>query len=180
MTFSASYDRVTKTISALVCLFLLAVIAATHSLIFCVLAVVLILVSYAYSPRGYVIGDRSILVQRLAGRPRIALDDVREVRRAAPDDSSGAIRLFGSGGLFGYYGLFSSAKLGKFTAYVTNRNNKVLIVSGIKNSALQPGRRGRISQRDSRFRAGSQRPNTKLGERGKIESLCVTSSPSRS
>jgi Bacterial PH domain len=138
VTFSASYDRVTKSISALVCLFLLAVMAATHSLVFCVLAVLLILVSYAYSPRGYVIADRSIAVQRLAGRPRIALDDVRELRRATPDDSSGAIRLWGSGGLFGYYGLFSSAKLGKFTAYVINRNNKVLVVSGSKTVLFSP------------------------------------------
>jgi hypothetical protein len=138
MTFSASYDRVTKTISTLVCLFLLAIIAATHSFIFCVLAVVLILVSYAHSPRGYVIADRSILVQRLAGRPRIALEDAREVRRATPDDSSGAIRLFGSGGLFGYYGLFTSAKLGKFTAYVTNRNNRVVVITGSKTALFSP------------------------------------------
>jgi Bacterial PH domain len=138
MSFSASYDRVTKTISTLVCLFLLAIVAASHSFIFCVLAVVLVLVSYAYSPRGYVIADRSIVVRRLAGRPRIALDDAREVRRATPDDSSGAIRLFGSGGLFGYYGLFSSAKLGKFTAYVTNRNNKVLVVTGSRTVLFSP------------------------------------------
>jgi hypothetical protein len=138
MTFSASYDRVTKTISTLVCLFLLAVIAATHSFIFCVLAVVLILVSYAYSPRGYVITDRSILVQRLAGRPRIELDEVREVRRATPDDFRRSIRLRGSSGLFGYYGLFRSPKLGKFTAYVTNRNNRVLVITGSKTALFSP------------------------------------------
>jgi hypothetical protein len=138
VTFSASYDHVTKIISSLVCLFLLAIIAATHSLIFFVLTLLLILGSYAYSPRGYVIADRSIVVRRLAGRPRIALDDVRELRQATLDDSSGAIRLWGSGGLFGYYGLFSSVKLGKFTAYVTNRNNKVLVVSGSKTVLFSP------------------------------------------
>jgi hypothetical protein len=98
VTFSASYDRSTKIISALVCLFLVAVIADTRSLVFASIAVLLILVSYAYSPRGYVITERSILVQRLAGQPRIALDEVREARRATPDDLRRPRRLRGSGG----------------------------------------------------------------------------------
>jgi Bacterial PH domain len=138
MTFPASYDRATKIISALVCLFLLAVIVYTRSPVFSLIAVLLILVSFAYSPRGYVITDRSILVQRWAGRPRIALDDVREVRRATPDDFRRSIRLRGSGGLFGYYGLFSSAKLGRFKAYVTNKNNRVIVITGSKTALFSP------------------------------------------
>jgi hypothetical protein len=138
MTFSASYDRATKISSALVCLFLLAVIAFTHSLVFSAIAVLLILVSYAYSPRGYVLADRSISVERLAGEARIPLDDVREVRRATPDDLRRSIRLRGSGGLFGYYGLLSSPKLGKFKAYVTNRKNRVLVITGSKTALFSP------------------------------------------
>jgi Bacterial PH domain len=138
MTFSASYERAAKIISALVCLFFLAVIVETHSSLFSIIALLLILVSYAYSPRGYVITDRSILVQRLAGQPRIALDHVREVRRATPDDFRRSIRLRGSSGLFGYYGLFRSPKLGKFTAYVTNRNNRVVVITGSKTALFSP------------------------------------------
>jgi len=138
MPFSASYDRATKIISALVCLFLLAVIAYTRSPVFSLIALLLILVSYVYSPRGYTITDRSILVRRLAGQARIALDDIREVRRATPDDFRAAIRLWGSGGLFGYYGLFSSAKLGKSTWYVTHKNNRVLVITGSKTALFSP------------------------------------------
>jgi Bacterial PH domain len=138
MTFSASYDRATKIVSTLVCLFLLAAIAETHSLVFSAIALLLILVSYAYSPRGYILADRSISVQRLAGQARIALDDVREVRRATPDDLRRSIRLRGSGGLFGYYGLLSSPKLGKFTGYVTNKNNRVLVITGSKTALFSP------------------------------------------
>jgi hypothetical protein len=138
MTFSASYDGATKIISALVCLFILALIVVTHNLFTSALLMLVILVSYAYSPRGYVITDRSILVQRLAGQPRISLDDVREVRRATPDDFRRSIRLRGSSGLFGYYGLFRSPKLGKFTAYVTNRNNRVVVITGSKTALFSP------------------------------------------
>jgi len=136
--FSASYDRVTKILSALVCLGLLAPVAATHNLFITTLAVAVALACFAYSPRGYVVEGRSILVRRLAGQARIPLEDVREVRRSTPDDSRGCVRLWGSGGFFGYYGLFRSAKLGKFTGYVTNRNNSVVLITGTKTALFSP------------------------------------------
>jgi len=138
MTFSASYDRTTKIISVSLCLLLLAIIAATHMLVVAVPSVVIILVSYAYSPRSYVIGGRSIEVRRLAGPSRISLDDVREVRRVTPDDFRGSIRIWASGGVFGYYGLFSTTKLGKSTWYVTNRRNSVVVITGSKTALFSP------------------------------------------
>jgi len=138
MTFSASYDSFTKFLSAFVCLGFLAVILASHNIIISALALVVILISFAYSPRGYVVSDRSILVRRLAGGVRIPLDDVRELRRSTEDDLRGCIRLRGSGGLFGYYGLFRSSKLGEFTEYVTNRNNSVVLITGSKTMLFSP------------------------------------------
>ncbi len=138
MTFSASYDRFTKFLSAFVCIGFLAVILGSHSIVISALALVVILISFAYSPRGYVVADRSILVRRLAGQVRIPLDDVRELRRSAAEDLRGCIRLRGSGGLFGYYGLFRSSKLGEFTEYVTNRNNSVVLITGSKTVLFSP------------------------------------------
>jgi Bacterial PH domain len=138
MTFTASYDGAAKIISAGLCLVLLAIIAATHSLVIAAPLVLIILVAYAYSPRGYVLTDRSILVQRLAGPARIPLEDVREVRRATPDDFRLSIRIWASGGAFGYYGLFSTATLGKSTWYVTNRDNRVVVITGSKTALFSP------------------------------------------
>jgi hypothetical protein len=138
MPFTASYDSFTKTLSTMVCLGFLAIIFATHNPIISTLAIVVILISFAYSPRGYVLADRSILVRRLSGPVRIRLEDVREVRRATPDDLRGCVRLRGSGGLFGYYGLFRSSKLGRFTEYVTNRNNTVVVITGSKTALFSP------------------------------------------
>ena len=138
MPFTASYDSFTKILSALVSLGFLAIIIATHNPIISTLAIGVILISFAYSPRGYIVSDRSILVRRLAGPARIALEDVREMRRATPDDSGGCVRLRGSGGLFGYYGLFRSSKLGQFTEYVTNRNNIVVVITGSKTALFSP------------------------------------------
>lgn len=69
MPFTASYDSFTKILSALVSLGFLAIIIATHNPIISILAIVVILISFAYSPRGYIVSDRSILVRRLAGPP---------------------------------------------------------------------------------------------------------------
>jgi hypothetical protein len=51
--FSASYDRTTKTISAVVCVFLLIISLVAQQVIFGSLACLIVALAYAYSPRGY-------------------------------------------------------------------------------------------------------------------------------
>ena len=136
--FSASYDRTTKIISVVIAAILLVPIITTHSIAVAVLAAVLLLVAYAYSPRSYEISERSILVHRLIGNVRIPLDHLREARIAQPDDLTGAIRLWGNGGLFGYYGLFRTSKLGKCSWYVTNRRNMVVLTTGSRTALVSP------------------------------------------
>jgi hypothetical protein len=46
--------------------------------------------------------------------------------------------LGGSGGLFGYYGLFSTSKLGRSTWYVTNKSNSVVVITAAKTVLLSP------------------------------------------
>ena len=138
MRFPASYDRNTKIVSTIVCLGLLAVIVFVHNLVLTCLSLLVIVLCFAYSPRGYVLAGRSILVKRLAGTIRIPIDELREARRATPDDFRGSIRLWGSGGLFGYYGLFSTAKLGRSTWYVTNRSNGVVVITASKTVLFSP------------------------------------------
>jgi len=94
--------------------------------------------SYAWSPRGYAVSDGYIEVNRLIGRARISLDGLREARAATKDDFRGCLRLFGNGGLFGYYGMFRTSKLGKSTWYVTNRGKAVVVVTGEKTVLFSP------------------------------------------
>jgi hypothetical protein len=100
--------------------------------------VAIIVLSYAYSPRGYAIQERTIVVKRLIGNARISLDGVSELRKADADDFRGCIRLFGDGGLFGYYGLFRTSKLGKCWWYVTNRSNAMIVITGAKTVVISP------------------------------------------
>ena len=137
-SFSTSYDSTTRITSAVVFVVLLGILALTQSVVLgCLFALVLV-GAYAWSPRGYTISERSIIVQRLIGNVRIPLGGIREVRAATAADFRGCMRLFGNGGLFGYYGLFRTSKLGKCTWYVTNRSNAVVVVTSAKTAVFSP------------------------------------------
>jgi Bacterial PH domain len=136
--FRASWDRTTRIISAVVCLGLLAIVFGVHNAILTVLSVMVLFIAAAWSPQAYALNGQFILVRRKVGTVRIPLAAVREVRRADGEDLRGCIRLWGSGGLFGYYGVFSTPKLGRSTWYVTNRSNIVVLVTDAKTVLLSP------------------------------------------
>ncbi|MGA2143860.1 MAG: PH domain-containing protein [Bryobacteraceae bacterium] len=140
--FPASYDGTTKIVSAIVCVLVMLIPIAIHTVpmgpLVGGLGLFLLILAYAYSPRGYRVAERAIAVRRLIGDIRIPLDDVREARIAGADDFAGCIRLWGSGGLFGYYGVFRTSKLGKCTWYVTSRRNSVVVIAGAKTVVLSP------------------------------------------
>jgi hypothetical protein len=138
VSFSASYDSTTKIISAVVLAILVAVAALTQSAAIAGLGVLVVILCFAYSPQSYAVADGSIVVNRLIGNVRIPLDAVREVRLATADDFRGCLRLWGSGGLFGYCGIFQMPRLGKATWYLTNRNKAVIVITEGKTVLLSP------------------------------------------
>jgi len=137
-SFPASFDRTAKVISAVVILLFAAVVFSTRNILVGGLAAMVLLAAYGYSPQGYLVLDGAIIVRRLIGNVRISLDGVRELRAAAADDLTGCIRLFGSGGLFGWYGLFRTSKLGKCTWYATNRAHAVVVITDARTMLFSP------------------------------------------
>jgi hypothetical protein len=125
-------------LTSVVVVVLLTVVILTHSVIAGSLFALLLLGSYAYSPRGYSISSGSLTVKRLIGNLRIPLDKIYEVRTVVPADFQGGIREFGNGGVFGYYGRFSSPALGRSSWYVTNRSNAVVVRTPAKTAVLSP------------------------------------------
>ncbi|MGP8247964.1 MAG: PH domain-containing protein [Bryobacteraceae bacterium] len=140
--FSASYDTTTKIVSAIVCGLAVLIPIALQKVplgpVVGGLGIFALVLAYAYSPRGYRVAERAITVRRLIGAVRIPLEDVRAVRIAEADDFRGCVRLWGSGGLFGYYGLFHTSKLGKSTWYLTSRRNRVVVITGAKTAVFSP------------------------------------------
>jgi hypothetical protein len=136
--FSAPYDSTTKIMSVVICILLAVIAAFTQSGLVVCIGAALLFFTFAFSPRAYSIQDRSIVVKRLIGNVAIPLDGVREARVATADDLGGAYRLWANGGLFGYYGLFSTTKLGKCSWYVTSRQNAVVVITDQKTTLFSP------------------------------------------
>jgi len=136
--FTASYDTTTKVVSGAVCVLLIGVPGAVVSPWFCLVSGAILLAAYAYSVRGFHLQDGAIVIKRLVGDVTIPISAITEIRRATPDDLRWTIRLMGSGGLFGYYGLFRTSALGKCTWYVTNRSNNVVVRTASKVMLLSP------------------------------------------
>jgi hypothetical protein len=93
---------------------------------------------YAFSPRGYSLSERTVVIDRLIGKARFSLLGAHEIRTLSVDDLRGCVRLFGNGGVFGYYGLFRTATLGKCIWYVTNRKNAVVVITDAKTAVFSP------------------------------------------
>ncbi len=138
MNFPASYDVTAKIVTALVLAAALGAAVVSHSLIIGFLLFLSICLAYAYSPRGYLCEGRSIVIKRLAGDVTIPLDSLRETRAAVKDDFRGCVRLWGVGGLFGYYGLFRTYKLGQCSWYMTNRKKAIVVVTDAKTILVSP------------------------------------------
>ena len=78
---------------------------------------------YLWVPQGYAVADNEIVVKRLVGDMKINVAQ-KPVRWKW---TWWGIRLFGSGGFYGYYGFFSFRGIGIVRMYATNRHNLVLI-----------------------------------------------------
>ncbi len=137
-TFSAHFDSTAKTISVVVCLMLMVVAWMVHIVFIAAIIPLFIALAYAYSPKSYVLLGDAIVVKRLIGDVRVPRSEIREIRAGVPDDFTGVVRLWGNGGLFGYYGLFRTSKLGKCHWYATDRSKMVVVVTADKTLVLSP------------------------------------------
>jgi hypothetical protein len=83
--------------------------------------------AFAFRPTGYVVTADEVIISRpLLNRP-IKRADIRRVAALPARDMSASIRLFGVGGLFGYYGKYTNTALGRTTWYATRRDTPVLL-----------------------------------------------------
>jgi hypothetical protein len=136
--YSASYDKTTKIVTSFVVILFLAISIASHSPIMAMIGALILSFGFAYSARGYTITTEALLIRRAIGNVTIPLAAITEVRAATLADLSGAIRLWGSGGLFGHYGAFRTSRLGRCTWYVTDRDRCVIVRTAQKTIVISP------------------------------------------
>ncbi|MBN2129489.1 MAG: hypothetical protein JW741_08330 [Sedimentisphaerales bacterium] len=79
------------------------------------------------APLRYTASASAVLVKRLGPNVVIPMENIHQVRRLAKKDLGIGIRLFGSGGFLGGFGIFLCSRLGIVYAYVTDAARLVLI-----------------------------------------------------
>ena len=141
-TYEASWDRSVKGLTIFVLLIILigitfvsfsimnGSIASDNTLlpwIGIIIGVLSIVIAYIMRPLRYKVGQSIIIIDRPIGNIEIRKTDIQRVQLLDRSAFGKSIRGFGVGGLFGYMGKFYSKSMGHYTAYVTNRNNLVLI-----------------------------------------------------
>ena len=136
------FDLTTKIISALVIAIPFVMIIAQYSVIkenneILALTSIFLFITYFVAwmlhPTSYEITNENLVIHRPVRAIKISLASIKNIERTEPGYS---MRLFGSGGLFGYYGLFSSNKLGRHHRYTGNNKNLVLISTEKKKYLL--------------------------------------------
>ena len=88
---------------------------------------VIIIVSILYTPRKIVRTDSAIYIKRIIGDVSIELNAIEDIQIYNPDKSD--LRIFGSGGFFGYLGKYMNSKYGNYYSYVCNYDEAVIILT---------------------------------------------------
>lgn len=149
MTYKISLDSFAKVTTIAVTVLFTAIIV-THILIFreigsvsaisiVVLFVLLYFVAFLYRPVSYSLTADYLIIHRLITDIKINRKEIKSIERINRSDLKWTMRIFGSGGLWGYWGRFANKKIGNMTWYATRRNNTVLVTTIYnKNIILTP------------------------------------------
>lgn len=130
-TYSATWDRLVKGVTAAVFLLLISlgavliliaedfVVATTVVALFSLI----LFLPYLWAPRGYTLRGDCIIVRRVIGDLRIRVGQLPSRWKW----TWCGLRLFGSGGLYGYFGIFTFKGTGRVRMHATNRHKLVLV-----------------------------------------------------
>lgn len=112
------------------CLILLFINESVSVYLKWILGIVIILpILYAatWIPISLSINKEKMVLKQLLGHITIPLDDIVRIQKIDKAVLYKSIRTFGSGGAFGYLGNFWNKTLGKYTMYITDRKNLLLV-----------------------------------------------------
>ena len=139
MTYKTSLDNFAKVVTIVTTILFAAIIVGQFSLIkdegrsvpiFTTIILLLIYFgTFLFRPISYKLTDDKLIIHRPLSDIKIIRAEIQNVEQLDKEKLSWAFRVFGVGGLFGYWGKFSNTKLGSMTWYATRRNNAVLVTT---------------------------------------------------
>ncbi len=145
MEYRATLDKAAKFITVF-CFILLAGIAGMNffvgkipfwiGILFALISLATLAGGFFYAPSKYLIENGAFIIVRPSGMIKIPLQDIADARLVSSKELGTLIRLWGSGGLFGFYGYFRSTRMGRMKLYTTRLNNRILITTVDDNRLL--------------------------------------------
>lgn len=91
-----------------------------------------VVIGLGYMPIRLKATNKAITLTRLIGPLEIPLNTIINIKEISQFDIDKSIKVFGSDGLFGYFGRFKNKKLGNYTMYATEFKNLILIQTNNK------------------------------------------------
>ena len=89
--------------------------------------IIMLVVTYGFSPKGYAFQDGKLVIYRPFRKKFYATEDMQTATLVDKKDLKKSIRVFGVGGLFGYFGLFRNSRYGTMIWYASRRDQFVVI-----------------------------------------------------
>ncbi len=139
MKFKTTLDKLAKVVTAFVTILFASVIVAQlfmlaeafnyTSVITMIVMIVIYLIVFLYRPISYEITESMVCINRPLLDIKIPINEINSVVILEESRLRGVVRLFGVGGLFGYWGKFYTSKIGTMTWYATRRDQAILITT---------------------------------------------------
>ena len=83
--------------------------------------------TFSFRPINYKLTNDELIIHRPLSNIKINRNKIKSVEQLDKAKLAWAWRIFGVGGLFGYWGKFTNTKMGSMTWYSTRQNKAVLI-----------------------------------------------------
>ena len=121
MRINVHYSRVVRIITVIVSLIIFLITKYIHNndykLLFIIIILLLLPSVFVLNAPVYILLEpQCFIMKKVFGKVKINYDSILFINRYSP--SLRDVRIFGSGGFFGFIGLFSSEKIGKYYSFV--------------------------------------------------------------
>lgn len=94
--------------------------------------------AWACHPTSYEVNENGLLIHRPIGALTISKDKIVNIELIDPAKLRFGMRLFASGGFFGYFGLYSANSIGRYIRYTGHSKNLIMIETEKKRYVIGP------------------------------------------
>lgn len=91
-------------------------------------------IAFLFSPRKVILADEELIIENIIGKIEISYKTIREIDFI---ERPKMVRIFGSGGLFGYFGVFNAEGIGEVRVYA-KRDKDFVLIKADKNYIIAP------------------------------------------